>query len=423
MPDPDPDPRKFFGSRMFNDGTDSIMSAAGAFLANPQFSDFQIHVVVDHQQTVRPDVFPLHERGHRFSAQIHISLRLLQKQRLSSIRSFQIVRRTPVNLLEVFFRQTGGKTVEHHESDIMAGVPVFRSRITQTRDENSCSKIIWHSHDRIPRRSESDRTGLLFLFAFVSGFFSSFGSSFLFADDFRFSNFTFSRSNRFRNIFHDRGRIDHVENDQFAVVQNLDTFRSLDLRHMETFTQTQRAHIDFDVFRQSIRQTFHFKFVNILFQHTAQGSTGRCFVTRMHGNRGADHLVAADFQEVDVFHFAADEVILNFLDQREHFLIAFFQREQIQFKLLEGFPLGSREIQGFGRFAMTVDHSGNMPGGTETSDRSRTQFGTRHHIQYMFLFCHFLPSFLGYTAMFLSTQRSRSSGGFASNRQDTESPS
>ena len=161
---------------------------------------------------------------------------------------------------------------------------------------------------------------------------------------------------------------------------------------MHRLIQFELADINLDRLRKCIRKTLDFDLMDKLLKKPALRDSDRNGVSGMDRNCCLDHLVAPDFEEVDMRGFAAHEIILNILDQSEDFIVAFLEGDQVQLELLESFPFRRAEIDCFGSSALAVNDSRDVTCFAQSVHCAFAEFGTRHNVQHMFLFCHFLLS-------------------------------
>ena len=140
--------------------------------------------------------------------------------------------------------------------------------------------------------------------------------------------------------------------------------------------------VDFDEFRQIIRQTQNFEFVDDVLHHAATGFDAHADigVDEVQRHFHVDFLVLVDTLKIDVQRDRFERVHLEIAQQRgrghaidgdiQHRRVKHFQLEMAQYRGLIDFDLLHRLIR-------PVNNAGDAPAGTQAAARTRALFRTR----------------------------------------------
>ena len=161
-----------------------------------------------------------------------------------------------------------------------------------------------------------------FFRALGRGFLRAFGRSFLFAVFFLFfDHLHVARRNRFgfrgRHFFGFGARYGHGDDRDALVAEDFATFRRLDFADMDGLAKFEARHINDDLFRQILGQPANFDFEQNMFEHAFAGLDANGFADRFDGHHDRNLFVLGDLMKIHMHEFAAQRVVLDFLQQRQ----------------------------------------------------------------------------------------------------------
>ena len=342
-----------FSGKVDEDGFETVLTAGTTGFAEAQGAEREGGVVKNNEHLVGRKFEVADKIPYGISAEVHECLRF-HKRSATTNGGISV----PFRVKAEFDCRAAGEFIHDEESDVVPGTRMLAPGIAQANDETK-DRCIFHAQE-----------GLLFL---PGGR----GICLLFLDDLR----SRGRSGGADRLFGDLG-LGHVDNDQIPVIDGGHALRKNEVADVDGVADFEWRDVDADDFRKILRETLDGNRAHVLLEKSAEVFDSIGFTEWFDHDFGFDLFGHGNSVEIDVKNFAADDVVLHFLNEGERiglFAIGFdfeFNQDVLANGMVEeslDLATGNFEIGGLG--GATVNDSGNAAAGADLFDRVAAALG------------------------------------------------